>query len=213
MAKTPIPNLKWYTDISKEKGMLPRCPFASVHRCPRFYQSLSLLGKHGSTSLETAEDGALLEKWSKSDLWPATLEQATGVMGPGSRAKHFVNFCPEVPFERFGIFASHLNDYSDELDRDNAHRSLSRTGEGPENWRWTWAHLTAMHYSDCPLYSPLALEGAATKSSATKGDKGTDEVFSFKPNFHGIGIDVKALWRRLGKWLHSRRSDASPTSG
>ncbi len=26
---------------------------------------------------------------------------------------------------------------------------------------------------------------------------GTDDVFLLKPNFHGIGIDLRALWRRL----------------
>src|SRR6266478_1120232 len=44
---TPQPTLKWYTDISASKSLSPRCPFASVHRCPRYYQSVSLLGEAG----------------------------------------------------------------------------------------------------------------------------------------------------------------------
>ena len=62
------PALDWYASLSAAKGMPPRCPFASVHRCPRFYQSLSLLSKCGSTDIEAAEDEALFKKWSGSDL-------------------------------------------------------------------------------------------------------------------------------------------------
>ena len=27
------------------------------------------------------------------------------------------------------------------------------------DWRWTWASLTPMHYTDCPVYSPLMKDG------------------------------------------------------
>jgi hypothetical protein len=41
------PNLEWYESVSEKKHLLPRCPFASVYRCPRYYQSISLLGEAG----------------------------------------------------------------------------------------------------------------------------------------------------------------------
>lgn len=196
------PSLGWYTGISATKSMPPRCPFASVHRCPRFYQSLSLLSKCGSTGIEAAEDEALFKKWSGSDLWPATKEQATAIMGPPDEPRHFKNFCPEVSFDRFGLFATELCAYSDEMDRDNAHRSLARRSAGPEDWRWAWAHVLPLHYSECPLYSPLAHDSAT--SQALKPTT-AEEVFSIKPNFHGISLDLRVLFRRFRQWLHARR--------
>jgi hypothetical protein len=199
------PSLDWYTGVSATKRMPPRCPFASVHRCPRFYQSLSLLSKCGSTEIEPAEDEALLKKWGVSDLCPATKEQATSIAMPADEPRHFKNFCPEVSFERFGLFASELSAYSDEINRDNAHRSLGRRGAGPEDWGWAWAHVLPLHYSECPLYSPLAHDSA---KSPTLKPTAAEEVFSIKPSFHGISLDLRALVRRFREWLQARRADA-----
>jgi hypothetical protein len=150
------PDLEWYTGISAAKNLSPRCPFASVHRCPRYYESLSLLGStRVATSIDPAEDERLLEKWQRSDLWPVTREQAAQVMGAPDDPSHFFNFCPEVSFGRFGWFASHLSYYPDEIDTDVAHRNLADEGAAPRDWRWTWSHVKALHYADCRLYSPL----------------------------------------------------------
>ena len=199
------PSLDWYTNVSAAKGMSPRCPFASVHRCPRFYESMSLLSKCGSTEIEQAEDQTLLKKWSASDLWPVTLEQATAIAGSTDGPRHFKNFCPEVSFERFGLFATQLSDYADEIDRDNAHRSLGRSGAGSEDWRWTWALVVPIHYSECSLYSPLAHDSAKSLAPKTVVLSGHDEIFSMKPNFHGVGVDIKALLKRLQEWFRARR--------
>jgi len=149
------PDLKWYTEISAQKNQpSSRCPFASVHRCPRYYASLSVLGKAGvATSLEPAEDERLLEKWKRTDLWPATDEQDTGIMG----TDHYHNFCPEVSYERFGWFASILSGYADEIDNGSAHARLGRDGATAHDWRWAWASVSPMHYTECPLYSALLL--------------------------------------------------------
>ena len=76
------PDLKWYTEISASKTLSPRCPFASVHRCPRYYQGVALLGETGvATTIDPAEDAELLERWKRTDLWPVVREQETSVMG------------------------------------------------------------------------------------------------------------------------------------
>ena len=49
---TIIPDLLWYIQAGKDKGINGRCPFATVESCPRYYQSLSLLGEAGSTKIE-----------------------------------------------------------------------------------------------------------------------------------------------------------------
>jgi len=149
------PDLNWYTSISRKKQLQSRCPFATADACPRFFQSLSLLGSAGSTQIDPDEDKRLVKDWKKSDLWPKTAEYATSVSGPDGKPKHFSVFCPEVAFDRFGYFASDLCSYADDLDTELAHKSLSKEGAKRGDWRWSWASVTPLHYTDCSLYSVL----------------------------------------------------------
>jgi hypothetical protein len=77
------------------------------------------------------------------------------MFGPEGNPKHFLTFCPEVMFDRFGVFASTAHDYADESDRDREHERLGRDGAAPTDWRWEWASISRLHYSECPVYSPL----------------------------------------------------------
>lgn len=150
------PGLSWYKQQSKLAGVLPRCPFAALERCPRFFQSISLLGEAGvATALKPEEDHRLMTAWEKSELWPRTNEHASSVMGPSDDPRHFRNFCPEVSFERFGLFAANLSRHADEVDAEVAHRRLSAAKAPGSDWRWRWSWAEPMHYTDCPLYSPL----------------------------------------------------------
>ncbi len=155
---TTRPDLQWYTDISTSRNLSPRCPFASVHRCPRYYESIGVLADAGiTTPMEPAEDGKLLEKWKHSDLWPATKEQASQIMGPEGKPSHFFNFCPEISFDRFRWFASDLSRHADEIDADVRQQNLLKEGAASQDWRWNWSLVIPRHYADCPLYSPLLL--------------------------------------------------------
>jgi hypothetical protein len=147
-----MPDLNWYITISKRMNISPRCPFATVESCPRYYQSLSLLGSAGSATIDNSEDERLLKKWGESDLWPKTREQETIVYGNN---KFFDKFCPEVSFESFGYFASFLGRYSDELDHDLAHKRLGEIGASSDDYRWAWSSVVPMHYAECPLCSVL----------------------------------------------------------
>jgi len=140
MATTTIqPHLKWYTKISSERNVSPRCPLASVHRCPRYYQSIALLGFVGvTTSMEPEEDHRVLENWRRSDLWPASNERAAQVIGPEGKPLHFLNFCPEVSFDDFGWFASNRSYHAGEIDADVAHLDLAAEGATAHEWRWIW---------------------------------------------------------------------------
>ena len=73
--------------------------------------------------------------------------------------RHFRNFCPEALFELFGLFANNLSEHADEIDRGVAESQLKAEHAPASDWRWTWALATAMHYTDCPLYSPLLQDG------------------------------------------------------
>lgn len=154
---SPIqPDLEWCSAVSAHRSLAPRCPFASVHRCPRYFQSRSLLGTSGiATSIDAAEDKRLMGKWQRSDLWPVVDEQRSQVISLDKKPSHFRNFCPEVSFDTFGWFASELAFHADEVDVGAAHRRLAQKGATTSDWRWTWAVLNPMHYSECPVYSPL----------------------------------------------------------
>lgn len=149
------PDLDWYTKISKQHGLSPRCQFASAYRCPRFYQSLSLLGEAGSTKIGQEKDARLKEEWGKTDVWPITDEQATSISGPNDESKHFSRFCPEVLFDRFGLFTDELHKYADDIDKSIAHKELKKEGALHSDWRWFWSHISPLHYTECSLYSLL----------------------------------------------------------
>ncbi len=113
-------------------------------------------GKCGTTKIDPSEDRRLLKFWKTNDLWPKTGEQETSVSGPTGHMKKFSNFCPEVAFEIFGYFASHLSRYSDEIDQGIAHKKLGDGNAVRNDWRCAWAILSPQHYTDCPIYSVLA---------------------------------------------------------
>ena len=106
--------------------------------------------------------------WEATDLWPLTLEQFSMVSG-SSDNKSFSRFCPEVAFERFGLFASELFSYADVQDSESAQAKLSESGSDPgKDWRWYWWRVHETHYSECSLYSLLPYTPSAT--STPSGD-------------------------------------------
>jgi hypothetical protein len=194
------PDLKWYTEESRRKGLPPRCPFSSVHRCPRYYLSLSLLGKAGSTGIEPEEDKRLHKKWRDSDLWPITAEQEPGISKQDGEIKSFSKFCPEVIYDTFGYFATFLSKYADEIDSGLADKKLSEEGAPREDWRWYWWMLTPMHYSECPLYSPLLYDPAESENKEPPREENEEGILDFKPSVYGITFNPKALLTRFARW-------------
>jgi len=194
------PTIAWYMARSAERAVPPRCLCASVGRCPRFFQSLALMSKAGSTAIDPAEERDLLTFWKRSDLWPVTDEQATAVSRVDDDVRQFSNFCPEVTYERFDFFASALGRYSDDLDRDIAQGHLSRSGVPTTDWRWSWSFVSPMHYTDCPLYSLLVARVSPGPTAQSRAATQA-EVLQLKPTFYGVGLDLKVLGRRLLEWL------------
>jgi hypothetical protein len=146
-----IPDREWYENLSKERVVSLRCPFATVESCPRYYKSLSLLGEAGNTKIPEEEDERLLKHWKSSDLWPRTDEQRTYFNPSG-----YWNFCPEVTFEQFGYFAKALTKYGDEIDLDSAHQRLAKDGVPHNDPHWSWASCTGQHFTECPIYAVLS---------------------------------------------------------
>lgn len=182
---TGIPDIEWYTEKGRKTGLPTRCPYATVGCCPRYYQSLSLLGQAGSTKIEKDEDQRLLDKWKQSDLWPRTAEYATSISGPEGDPKLYSNFCPEVLFDRFGYFATHLARYRDETDRGVAQEQLAARNASTNDPRWRWSGITAQHFSECPLYSVLS-----QRNSGGRSEENTVEQAWWKEHLKKIVIGV-----------------------
>jgi hypothetical protein len=211
------PDLPWYTGISEKKGITPRCPYATVERCPRFYQSVSLLGDvRIATKITPSEDKRLLDAWSKTDVWPKVMEQETSVSGSDGRHSLFSNFCPEVSFETFGLFAVSLSRFADEIDRDQRHRALSMSGTAHGyDWRWNWEHVREQHYTECPLYSvlharPILLGEAAPQRANHVSDKmplsdipqpQKDPWYKRPIGVIGIGLFITVVGALFVAWL------------
>ncbi len=194
------PDIAWATDESVRKGIPLRCSFASVDLCPRYYLSMALLGDYGvTTKIEEADDKRLKAKWEKHPCWPRTTEQEPGVFGREGNPRSFHHFCPEVMYDTFGVFATSVSSYPDELDRDLAHESLGKRRAKANDWRWQWAALSKMHYSECPLYAPLM-------HSPAQPEKPKARIIELKPNFHGISVDFNALWELITTWFKGRKS-------
>ncbi len=218
MTEQPNPDMDWYLGISSTRQVTPRCPFASVERCPRYFQSIALLGDSGvSVKIPTEEDERLQKRWEKSDLWPKTAESGTSTSGDGTRTWGFSNFCPEVSHDRFHLFASSLSRYADEIDIGFAQDRLGREGVPGTDWRWSWAAVSPMHFIECPLYSPLsrsgglpcqASGGAAEETHAPTAREGSSpELLTIKPGLWGVNIDLKEAVRRLRRRLQPGRNN------
>ena len=126
-------------------------------------------------------------------------EHASSIWGPRD-SKSFSNFCPEVAFDVFGLFASELHPYADEIDTHHAHAQLAKNGASSNDWRWQWSDIMPLHYSKCRLYSQLVstnMEGTAKIEA--------NEIIEVKPGMFGITFDIKELAKRLWKWACSHR--------
>jgi len=193
------PTFRWYSKISEAKGILPRCPFRSVYRCSKYYLSRSLLGAAGSTKIDEDEDKGLLKTWRKSEFWPTTDEERPVIAMVSGESRSYDNFCPEVLFDRFGYFTSHLWRYPGENETGFAHERLAKEEASPDDSRWYWGGITPMHYTECPLFSLLSYK--ETQSATQNGfHKANNEILEIKPSVYGISLNPKALITRFARW-------------
>lgn len=150
-----IPDFSWYRNKSSERGAHSSCPYANVHKCPRYYASIYKLGEANViTSISDDKKEALDAFWESSGLLPVIEEDDTSISGCDGRISSLSNFCPEVTFTYFRYYASYLGKYVDEVDKDCGHRIAERENI-PGNWRYEWAFVSVCHYLDCNVYSQV----------------------------------------------------------
>ena len=201
---SPIsPDLDWYTITSKLEGVTPRCPFANVHRCPRYYSSLYLLGGAGITTRMKPEKIRELDTfWDKSDVLPVVAEHDTGITSYGGKTSSYSNFCPEISFDVFGFFADYLYRYADEIDRDLSH-DRPKQKANRRDWRWQWESISSLHYVKCPVYSQLLNQNPSADEVSLEPTTQA-ELVEIKPGFGGINLNVRELLTRIARWWLSK---------
>lgn len=150
-----IPDSSWYRRKSSETDSLFACPYANVHKCPRYYASLYMLGEVKMiTSISVDKKESLDALWSNSGLLPVVAEDDTGISRCDEEPSTFSNFCPEVTFTYLRYYASYLTKYADEIDKDSGHRIAER--ENLHNdWRYEWSHISACHFLECSIYTQV----------------------------------------------------------
>ena len=154
------PDLEWYGSVSDRRQLTVRCPYASEQRCPKYFESVSILAEENRlTILSQPIHEQLGKKWSVHPLWPLTEETATTHFGDRSKGGLYSNLCPEVAFIVFKVFASKVIEFYDGAERDQRHDQLEDSGERTDkDWRWQFDRLEAMHFSECSLYSKIAID-------------------------------------------------------
>jgi len=148
-------NFEWYASVSRARASPPRCPFAAVRLCPKFFFSLTILADGKQISdLDGEVRTALEEKWREHQ--PAVAEDSPGWAKTGDDSIRQVwGICPEVGYDVYGRFASYISTYPDEVDRDLAHRRLKESRASEDDPRWTFATVIPEHYTECRQYSVL----------------------------------------------------------
>jgi len=190
------PTIDWYREKSRNNGICPRCPYANMNTCPRYYFSWALLGEFGiTTQLDEIDDKKLLAKWKKSPLYPNLGEQDTSISGWNGKMSSISNACPEVTYDVFGLFASFLSKYSDEIDLSAAQKCLENEAADRNDWRWEWQFVHPAHYFDCHLYSQIN-----SNQKNTVGQGLEREIIELKPGIFGLTINLKAFY----KWFRKK---------
>lgn len=133
----------------------------------------------------------------KIGLLPTTSEQDPSIFFSDEKWIFFSEFCPEVTFDRFGLFAKGLSNYYDEIDMASAHSELQKSDAPNEHWRWQWEAIKPLHYTECSLFSLL-------NSQHTPRQKSQD-IFSLKLTLWGMSFDLKEAGRRIEKWWKRQR--------
>jgi HNH endonuclease len=147
----------WYSAESRKQKLPPRCPLASAELCPRYYASRTVLASEGATtSIPPERAEALGKKWDPFQGIIAEEEPNLDLVGhehsEEMKLSSVNHFCPEVSYDSFGYFASHLHRYTDDRDAEGDFGSYQRDGIS-DQFDSNWAAVTPHHYTECREYS------------------------------------------------------------
>ncbi|NTV05179.1 MAG: hypothetical protein HGA59_01535 [Chlorobiaceae bacterium] len=146
-----IPDIVWYTEVSKKCKVTPRCPFAFLELCPQYFRSYDVL-RTIDHQFDIEED-----KYKRLDAKWTEYNQLTNdemQMAHGSCNSYIVNFCPEITYNAYGYFASYLGKYADHIDEEQNIKILKRKGviDNHPGFK-SWGFIKEKHFTECSFYS------------------------------------------------------------
>ena len=198
-------DLDWYSRVSKEQGVSGRCPYASLSRCPRYFQSAALVKHAGGAALLEEDDKRFRQKWENSEHWIEPPGSETNVSG-GKTNMMPSRFCPEISYENFGLFAESLMPYLDPADKEfYLSRFETSSGAVSPNWRFSWADIKPLHYTDCSYYSRLSVSVISEPIQDAKS-KASGNVVHMKPGMFGFSLDLRILVTKFCRWWLNKNS-------
>lgn len=150
-----IPDFTWSEAISKRKRLTPKCPFAHCRLCPKYFESCKILSRENIIA-KIYSEAELDDFWKKSELALCQEEETPWLQyDNGGKVVAYHRFCPMVLLDRFGYSASRLAEYTDENEKEIAHRRLKEENVPLRDPQWRWSGITPMHFSECGYYSIL----------------------------------------------------------
>lgn len=194
------PTLEWYKSISAKYNLPPRCPFANIYKCPKYFDSLCNLEGTGATSMNEQDIKELDKYWEGKKLKFGLKEEVSGIARKNDKFSFLANFCPEVTFLRFGYFTSHLSEFADEIDKDIRYTELEKRNIDKDDWRWYFQYLTPQHYTDCSYYSIL-LKNHIDQEKAISEIKLTDSQRKDEKRYYKINIFGKDENRKKENYI------------
>ncbi len=143
-----------------------------------------------SAPIPPKENQKLKRKWENSDIHLIVDEQK-----PSISPNIFKNFCPEVINDRFGWFACLLQSFSHESEKKLMHARLRKGNITKNDWRWTWAKVIPLHFTDCSLYSLLIHQNGFSAFYKNPGESDqeddnelTGDSFAHSPDFRCVSL-------------------------
>ena len=186
--KNPVPNFAWYQKQSRALKLPPRCPFASVKLCPRYFRTLWLFGEHAVVErISSGEAMRLEDQLDKSSLFSREFQPQPELTlsNDHTRIIGWNDCCPEIAFDAYGVFAA-SGSFMDKGDKKLRHAELKIANVQREDWRWNYFNMTPAHFTECHEYSILT---SAAKESFGKRTKGT----------HPESVSPKRRWEVLAR--------------
>ena len=192
------PDLQWYSLQSERKGLPGRCPYTSVHLCPRYFETYAVLSMVGTTvPLQKAIHDEAQAKWENHELSSSSAETVPSISG-GEDPNCYSNFCPEVAYDTFKLFASNLIRINDSIDRQIAENLIEKDpAPDGKDWRYMWSHVEPLHYSDCPLYARLHKEKPMSNITFHGPVSGNINVAGYSVNAPVMSLSIRDLIAKI----------------
>ena len=208
------PNLDWYSTVGDQRGKDRRCPFATVNRCPKYFETLVVLEQqYNSPKIPRAIQKSMVKKWREDELWAVTLADKPKAIEYRDTGNHleFRSLCPEASFEVFELFTSSISYFKSTLDFKVRELQIKDTVYGSMHWHWVWQyfHVEPMHFSDCSMFGKISKEKAIANVTISG-------VIHGQVNIAGEHIDSPSYSITIGEIAHqidlSKATDAEKSN-